>query len=166
MILEKKKVKSKRSQEEMIGFVLIIVLVVVIALVFLAIGIRKKNEIKQDKDIANFLHSALLYTSDCYESPDRVYDLRDLIKACYYNKNCLDERKSCESLDSTVNEILDKSFNFGEESVEKAYVFKIHQEGNSLLSLNFGNETKKSRIGDSPIYVDGSNIYVEMTIFY
>ena len=51
---------SKKAQEEMIGFVLIIVLVAVIALVFLAISIRKPAEIRDKKEIQNFLYSHFL----------------------------------------------------------------------------------------------------------
>lgn len=159
-------VSSKRSQEEMIGFVLIIVLVAVIALVFLAISIRKPAEIIDKKEIQNFLYSSLLYTTSCYESGYEVHDLRSLIKACYSSEKCLDSRESCKVLNETMAEIIEKSWVFEENAVKKGYVFKIYDESNvSFIHLSEGVATGTIESADVLIDVGDGNVYAEMKIF-
>src|SRR3989344_2056802 len=99
-------IKSKRSQEEMVGFVAIIVLVSVIALVFIAISLRK-GEVKQGKEIENFLHSALLETS-CITNYTN-YELRDIIVSCEKNEECNNEN-ACNILNKTINRLINLSF--------------------------------------------------------
>jgi len=157
--------KSKRSQEEMIGFVLIVVLVAVIGLVFFAISIRKPGT-TEDKESENFLYSSMLYTTSCYKSQEIVYSLQDLIKACYNNEKCFDERQSCNVLNETLTELIDKSFSFGNGSIRKAYLFKIYAQGNVFFSSAKGSPTKISRLANIPIYSGRENIHVEMSVFY
>ena len=167
LINKRKIVKSKRSQEEMVGFVLIIVLVAVIVLVFLGISLRKTGEIRQNKEIENFLHSSLLYTTSCYKSPEIVLNLKDLIGSCYDNDKCLDERNSCDVLNEVFVELIDKSWNIGENSLEKAYIINIYEEGNKenpVLYLSDGEETSTKKGADILLYVE--DLHINMNIFY
>lgn len=159
-------IKKRKSQEEMVGFVLIIVLVAVIALVFLSIGVLNKGEIKQDKEIENFLQSSLFYTTSCYKSEEIAYNLKDLIKACFNNEKCLDNRDSCNVLNETLAGLIAKSWKISEESEEKAYILKVYQKDNILINLNEGKETEKENAAKVAIYAARDNIYLEMGIFY
>ena len=152
---------SRRSQEEMIGFVLIIILVAVIALIFLAISIRPAKT-QENKEIENFLHSSLLYTTDCKSSPEIVYDFRDLIKACLENKQCLSGEKACDILDKTASELIEKSFKVGENEKYKGYMFKIYEENNVLFEISKG-EMDVKKIGSEVLV---SDIYVMLELFY
>ena len=159
--------RRKKGQEEMIGFVLIIVLVAVIALVFLAVSLRKQEEFEQNSEIENFLYSSMLYTTNCSKSAELAYNLQDLIKSCYKQEKCLNGEESCEILNKTLVDLFSKSWNFGEESVEKAYVFKIYQKDNVFVYLNQGKETNIKKSEKLPVsFVEGENIYAEMSVFY
>src|SRR3989338_7985995 len=59
-------VSCKRSQEEMVGFALIIILVSIILLVFLAFSLSKsKTESTESYEVNSFLQSTLQYTTAC-----------------------------------------------------------------------------------------------------
>ncbi len=157
---------TKRAQEEIIGFVLIIILVAVIALVFLVISLRKPAEINSNVEVKNFLHSSMLYTTSCYKSNEVVYDFQDLIKACYENKKCLNEEDSCDILNSTAVKLIDNAFSIGEENKYKAYIFKIQQENSSFFYLSKGNMTYNRNGYETYIPYSEGNLYVSMELSY
>jgi len=156
------RIGEKKSQEEMVGFVLIIVLVAVIALVFLAISVRPR-QVQENKDVENFLHVSLLYTTECQPRAGEVYDLRDLIAACYKNEECL-SGEPCEILNRTVSELVERSFNL--ESKYKAYKLEISKENETIFSIAIGNSTS-NKIGSAvAIPVSGESIELTLRLFY
>jgi hypothetical protein len=88
--------KSKKAQEEMVGFVLIMLIVAVIFLVFLAIFVRN-GLINRDVDsleISHFLDSMLEYTTECSLDDGFTFlNLGDLFRECADNdlSNCRDK---------------------------------------------------------------------------
>ena len=155
---------SKKAQEEMIGFVLIIVLVAVIVLVFLGISLRQKSEVRESKEIGNFLYSSLLTSTDCKPRATEIYDFKDLIKACYNSEICI-EGDSCEILEKTSKELISKGFDLSGKGKYNYYNFTIYNENVILNLVQKGNYTSSmaSRI---PIYVSGENIYIELKLGY
>jgi len=156
----------KKAQEEMVGFVLIIVLVAVIALILFAIGIRKPKEEGTSRDIDNFLSSALLFTTECKPSLERNYDLKDLIKACYEGEDCLSGEKACNVLNKTANNLIKTSWEISEESKERGYIFKIYQKNENLIYLSKGEETSIKLGGEVFIPVSRDNLYMRLELFY
>ncbi|MBU4116158.1 MAG: hypothetical protein KKG94_00235, partial [Nanoarchaeota archaeon] len=79
-------VSCKRSQEEIVGFALIIIIVAVILLIFLGFYLRApQKEIIESYEIESFIQSFLQYTSDC-ESNLEFLPVKNLIFACYENQ--------------------------------------------------------------------------------
>ena len=138
----KKKEKEKKAQEEMVGFVLIIVLVMIIAVIFLGFSVRKTPKLQESAEIRNFLGASLLYTTQCKPSIESVYNLKDLIKACYKKEECLNGKDSCEELNKTLSKLIRESFEFGKEEKYKGYYLKINIENSTLFELTEGNTTK------------------------
>lgn len=158
--------KKRKAQEEMVGFVLIIVLVAVIALVFLAISVRKPVEIQESADIENFLQASLLFTTSCQASPEITYDLKDLIKACYKNERCLDGEEACNALNKTSFGLVEAGFDISEEAKYKGYIFKIYDEGNNIIVyLTKGNQTATKTEGETYIRAEGQKLYARMQLF-
>lgn len=89
--------KTKKSQHEIAGFVLIVVLVTIIGLVFLMIFANRGGTGKRDSiEISNLLEASMYYTTDCAISYIPNYEnLQDLIKTCYNdpNQNCVAGKK-------------------------------------------------------------------------
>ena len=130
---------KKRGQEEIIGFVLIMIIIAVIFLVFLGISLRSggRNNTIESIEIYQFLESSMELTTFCSYSSG-YYKLGELFEKCYAGINCLSGEDSCVVLNSTLTEILGESWNIEEESYITGYEFR------SAFVLN--NATKQDEI--------------------
>ncbi|MFH1500645.1 MAG: hypothetical protein ABIE22_01740 [archaeon] len=139
-------VSCKRSQEEMVGFVLIIVIVCIVALVFLGMAIRRGPEISESERIASFLESMMLYTTECAVGFEPQYqDIGELIKACESNEPCLDDKTACEVLETELEGILGESWQISEDKPTTYYKLRIayveEEFEDILLIIEQGNCT-------------------------
>ena len=106
--------RTSRGQQEMVGFILIVVIVVIGLLVFLLFSMRP-GEVKEN-DIANNLLSAILKTSsDCAIVYEPNYDdMRDLFRSCYdydngFGGKCSNTQEDpCYTLETALTSILDE----------------------------------------------------------
>ena len=138
---------SKKAQEEMVGFALILIILAVVLVIFLSFSQNKseRDPIESFK-ATSFVQSILDYTTDCgiyYESD--YASVRELLRECSKDKDCYDERPACEVLNQTIFEILDVSWKVGLEYPEKGYVLNITERGEEMLSFFQGNVTRQSR---------------------
>ncbi len=116
----------RKAQEEIVGFVLIVVIVAIIFLVFLGIAIRQPGTTtpKESRDVAQFLGSIMEYTSECTVSYEPAYlDLGELLKECYTDSECRSEREACEVLEETLKAAISTNWKIGPERPVKGYVF-------------------------------------------
>jgi len=99
----------KIAQQEIVGFVLIVIIVMVAGLVFLLISAKNSKAESQSSDLDNFISSILIYTSDCAPIFTPNYDnIRDLIVSCNEGSKCKNLNKdSCEYLNETLKMILE-----------------------------------------------------------
>lgn len=163
------KMKSlmKRAQEEMVGFVLIIVLVAVIALVFLAISLRKPAAERGSEEITNFLHSSMLYTTGCQPRGGEVYNFKELITACLGNENCLNNESACDILNKTASELINLGFQAGEDAKYKGYVMKIYGENNQTLFYLAKGKTAGNKLADEVrVYGGAVETAVRLELYY
>ncbi len=123
-------VKNKHAQHEIMGFVLIVVIVSVIGLVFLSLSLGRGETNKQTSiEISNLLESSIYYTTDCAVSFIPQYKSgQDLIKSCWKNEKCLNEKMACEVLEETMRQIIEESLNVCEDCVNKAYKLNIYHK--------------------------------------
>jgi len=133
----------KRAQEEIVGFVMIVLIVSVIAVILLGITLMhpKKGIEKESKEASQFLDSMLDYTTDCAISYIPAYkDLEGLIKECYNNPNkkCVSGENVCVAMNQTIKQIIDNSWNIGENSPYKGYVFEADYEENKIILIKKG----------------------------
>jgi|SRR3989344_6028667 len=132
--------RNKRAQEEIVGFVIIILLVSVVALVFFGISLRKTAPVESSVRVENFLGAALGVTTDCsIKRIPQYLELGELIKECYKNSKCFDGRKACEALDPIVKSIMDSSFPISNESPTTYYNFRAYYLGNITNRDNLNN---------------------------
>ena len=138
---------KKKSQQEIIGFVLIIIIVSIIGIIFLGLSIGRGEKSKQTSiEVSNLLESSMYYTTDCAVSFIPQYkDGQDLVKACWNNERCLDEndeatRDACEVLNETLKQIINKGLDVCDDEnicVNNAYKLNIYY---SSLDLQLPNE--------------------------
>jgi len=100
---------SSKSQQETVGFVVIILMVMVIGTIFLGLSLRKsKPVVAIDAELSNFLIASASITTECAKDYESDYkSLGDVMEYCYSNnRQCYDGRKSCEILNETYRAIL------------------------------------------------------------
>jgi len=137
--------KSKRSQEEMVGFGLIIALVAVILLVFLWFSLVKPGKQNVESyEVESFIHSALQYTTACKDRYGPI-EIKDLIFECYNNEDCEDGEKSCDILNNTLRGMLEESWKIGQDRPVKGYFINISVEGEDIFVFEQGNLTSDSK---------------------
>jgi len=155
-------IKSKRSQEEMVGFVLIIILVSVISLVFLGISVRKKTITKSNFEIQDFLQAASKITTECESYSTNYLDVGGLIKSCLENNGCVNGKNSCEVLNETIIDIIDKSWLVCEDCPITGFIFEVKYLNKTEYRLEQGICGKTWIGGEYLIPYSGENIIVNL----
>lgn len=156
-----------RGQEEIAGFVLIIVLVAIIFLVLLGLFLRGNGGNGQKSvQIRQFLDSAMEVTSDCTTVGSAYYSVLDLIGKCATDKSATcknNNRNVCTVLNQTMTSLLNSGWPVGPESPNKGYVFDAYVNKTGRLELEKVKEIVKGNcsagmIGDGfyahPYYVN------------
>jgi len=134
--------QNKLAQQEIIGFVLIIVIVSIIGVIFLGFSIGRGEPSKQTSiEVSNFLEASMYYTTDCAVGFIPQYkNCQDLIKSCWNNDKCLDERTACEVLNETLKNVIQQGLEVCDDKNKcrnKAYKVNIYY---SSLDLELPNE--------------------------
>ncbi|MFA5953861.1 MAG: hypothetical protein WC812_04675 [Candidatus Pacearchaeota archaeon] len=164
--------KNKKAQEEMIGFALILVIIGVIILVFFTISIKNKTTVEESYVTDNFIQALLQHSTDCAENYETDYlDFRRLINKCANSGTgkCFQSSWTyCESLEKNLNSTLKNSWQISSDSYYKAYVLKINNKGNELLTIydsankteltdvksQFNSKGSVQNLGEIDIYLD------------
>lgn len=135
----------RKGQEEIVGFVVIVVIVSVLALVFLGISLRK-GEVSylESAEVYQFLESSMEYTSECAVRFENDYRrLGSLFEECYSGSECFNGKSACEVAEENVKKIL-PVLKRGDNSI-KGYRFNAFYVSNSneekILSVEDGNCT-------------------------
>jgi hypothetical protein len=148
--------KIRRGQEELVGFVMIVVLVAIVFLVFLGIFIRKGDtgQEKESVDIFQFLESAMEQTTACAIGYEPDYsDLGDLIQQCHSGRICTSGDTACDVLEVELSRVLDLGWPVGPNSYYKGYIFNATYSSEGVEEEIFG--VKRGECGAS---VRGSEI--------
>jgi hypothetical protein len=173
--------KSKRSQNEIIGFAVIIVIVAVVGLVFLSLSIGRGDVIKKTSiETSDFLQSSMHYTSNCtIDYVPNYKNIQDLIKSCYRTQKCMNlldgnDKMACEVLQETYGEIISYSFQVSDDAKNKAYKLNIYYEeidaenNEYIMNFtegNFGNCSSEAGASQE-IFFDPGQIVVELDFCY
>lgn len=166
------KMTAKKAQEEIVGFIAIVVIISIVLVIFLVIILnRDSTQIVQSKELYQFLESMLQFTSPCaigYE-PNYV-ELGELLEEC--NKGlavCTSGEEPCSLAEKTITEILDASFLVSEEGEIKGYEFvSLYSTENkkALLNVSKGNCFGTVRGAEMPVYSSGGSISNILKICY
>ena len=128
---------NKKAQEEMVGFVMIVLLVSVIFLVFLGIYLRQEfsSEGIQNTEISQFLDALTEVTTNC-----TIAGTKRTVKDLFTK----DQGLPCEGTGKTINETLrvtieeaiEESWNFGDDSPTQGYEFVSPSFSAPLISID------------------------------
>lgn len=137
--------KNRFGQEEMIGFALIMIIVVIILLLFLGFSLRsEQKEIVESYEVESFLGALMQYTTDCRDNLEYL-SIQKLIFDCHEDRVCLDERNTCDVLNSTLKEIIKESWKIEGDRPVKGYELQITIDEKEMLLLEEGNITTNSK---------------------
>lgn len=161
--------ETKKSQQEMAGFVLIVVIVMIAGLVLFIISVKKDKTETQSTDLDNFLSSIMSYTTDCVPTiTPNYYNVGKLISGCYESETCKNLNKDmCDYLNETLNKILDDFVKTGADIL--AYQFDVSYNSSGLkpliLPLKYGLcENAKVLGAEQKIRVDDMDINIVFRI--
>ncbi|MFH1249280.1 MAG: hypothetical protein V1660_03950 [archaeon] len=170
---------TRKAQEEILGFVLIILVVGIISLVFLGLALQKPPKTNQDKQVENLVNSMLAYTTNCALYVPQYETVSDLIKSCYAKDYCSDGRDTCTELKSVMASMIQTSI--GSLTVDrpvKSYEFNISysekQSGGmtsrkpdaSILYLRNGVSSGTSIGSQQFLPLDEGNIAISLKLWY
>lgn len=138
--------KNKKGQEEIVGFVVIVVIVCLIGVILLGIALRQKPgaQFQESSDVAASLQSMMQYTTDCALNYEPNYlRLSELIQECFSSGNlCTSGKGSCKVLNMTLATLLGASYPVGEAFPLKGYELTIASSDSNateeLLTLEKG----------------------------
>jgi hypothetical protein len=165
-LFNKKKGKSNKGQEEMVGFVLIVIIVSVALLILLWFLLRSPSaSAVENYQVESFIQASLQYTSSC-ESEIEFLPLEDLIVSCQHGNACLDGTDSCEILNSTAKDLVKNGWNTNNGSAVKGYVFSIAFNGQESFKLAEGNKTSDYKGAFQDFAKGGENYEVSVKIYY
>lgn len=149
-------IRKKKGQEEIVGFVLIVVILAIAMVIFLGIKLRNPEPAqKQSEVLYQFIESSMEQTTECVVRQNgRNVALNELIKECHsFNNNCLNSRSSCDVAKETMDELVSSTFKVGEDYPYKGYSILAEYSSNSsspdeIFLLESGNCTN-NYIGNS-----------------
>jgi hypothetical protein len=134
----KRKSYSKKAQEEMVGFALIIIIVAIVILVFLSFSLRNSTgENVESYEVESFIQTALQYTTECRTSLGYL-DVQRLVLECSKERTCDSGKNSCELLKETVESLTNETWFVGEDRPVKGYDFLINSDSGEILSVKQG----------------------------
>ncbi|MCK9596859.1 hypothetical protein M0R19_06740 [Candidatus Pacearchaeota archaeon] len=166
MIKKRGLINNKLGQEEMIGFVLIIVIVTIIILVFLSFSLRKsQNEVVESYQVNGFIQSFLQYTSDCRNDLEYL-SVQNLIFSCRDGGTCLDKRDVCKVLNSTLKDIVKESWRVGSGRPIQGYKLDILVNKEGMLMIKEGNETQNYEGSSQDFSRKGEDFEISVIIYY
>lgn len=118
---------NKKAQQELVGFVLIVVIVTIIGIVFLALTLAKKQE-SNSIEVSNLLQATMYYTTEC-SSDYGPRQVEDLIREVNKNpkKLCVNRKKGSpdityeEALEKALQKAMDESLRPGDRNKYRAY---------------------------------------------
>lgn len=143
--------KNRKSQEEIVGFVLIILLVTVILVILLGIYARSKtrDRTSESGEVAQFLDAMLEYTTECSLNSGFSYEtISNLATNCALsNSLCSNSKSSCEVLQDSTKKLIESAWVFGEESPNKGYRFVIGTNGSDVIKQSSNSGKCDNLIG-------------------
>jgi len=139
---------NKNAQEEIVGFVMIVVLSAIVLLIFLAILVRRDSgeNYKDSIEVRDFVESIMEFTSNCAINYEPNYlKVGELIKECRSGRLCLSGKRACDELNYSLIGLIEAGWEIGENRPIKGYrlnstYFATNQSGQEgILFISKGN---------------------------
>ncbi len=158
--------KKKKAQEEIVGFAVIIIIVAVILLFFLSFYIKSgEKESVESYEVNSFIQAFLHYTTECKDYLEYL-SVQKLIFECNNDAFCLNDKKACDVLNSTLKNLVDKTWKVGEDMPVKGYELNIMANEEEILSFTEGNATGNYKGAKQDFTRSGVSIEILFRAYY
>lgn len=161
---------KNKGQQEIVGFVLIVVLVVVALMVYLGMSIRSTSEDSESEEASNILNAFMKQTTKCATAYEPNYDnFEYLFKSAHREKTCSNLGVSAfDYLNESASEVL--SDIFASESSITGYRLEFAEKLdddilNHTLVIEEGNKTKTQKSAIRTISSGSSKLVVRLKIY-
>lgn len=160
---------NNKAQQEIVGFVLIVVLVVVGLMVFLIISIRTSPEDVKSVEVDNMLNALMRHTTECAVVYEPDYDdFEDLFKSCHQEDMCTNLGvDACDYLNESLSSVLAAMFDTESDIVEGYQIdFLVKNEGGEkgLLRIVEGNCTGSLSAAQRNIVSKSDSLIIRMRV--
>ena len=157
---------NKRGQEEMIGFVLIVILVAIILLVFVGFSLRtEQREDVESYEVESFIQAMLQQTSDCKDNQEYL-SVDKLIFGCADSENCLDGREECLVLADNLRGIVQESWRTENRPIAGYELKILNGKENLIPEIKDGNQTNNYKSSLSEFDRGGNQIQISFRVYY
>lgn len=171
MANKKNKKGSKKGQEEVMGFVIIILIVMIIGLVFFAFSLRRGGPAIEPKqaELDDLIISMLSYTTNCKINEENK-SIRELIRYCNDNptRTCQNNQKVCVALNDTLENMLEELI--GQElQIANAPVhsYELNITGTTqLTSIKKGTREGNYFASSVPVISQQGDVIIKLKFYY
>lgn len=139
---------NKKAQNEIVGFVMIVVIVIIVGVIFFSLSIGRGGASRQTSaELSHFLSAIMQYTTNCSTTYLPAYEnIEGLTKACFDKDICVNGKDSCDELNYTLNKVITESLRVSEEASKKAYSLNIYYNDSagieSIINISQGTFEK------------------------
>jgi len=161
------KARNKKGQEEMVGFVLIVVIVTIAVLVLLIFSMRRPSGLEASQEVENFIQASTYFTTDCKLAGNDL-SLKKLIVACQNTERCSNDKDACESLKFNMNNLIESGFSRGYYQGYELKIYSVSEEINEtkmIIDAKSGNLTGSWQAGDVLFPVPPYKFHIYMKVY-
>ncbi len=101
---------SKKAQQEIAGFVLIVIIVVIALVIYMVVKAGSPIEITKSVTADNMIESVMDVTTNC-QVGSRYLSIKNLLIECENNRRCSNGDSTCDVLNNTLKKIFDNMLN-------------------------------------------------------
>ena len=142
--------RGKKGQQEIVGFVIIVVFVI-IGLMFFLLYSLKQGGVSDDKDLVlgNLMSSILQFTTSCSIDAEKQ-TVSEMLRNCYIGEGCdNDARTSCNILEDELSQMLNASYKTEGKIDGLSFEFYKDDDGSILEVQNFDKITIGGCVGNN-----------------
>jgi hypothetical protein len=154
-----------KGQQEIVGFVLIVVLVVVGLLVFLIVSLRDSPVSEDSVVVGNVLDAVMKHTTECAIVYEPDYDsFEDLFKSCHLGDRCKNLGVSaCDYLNESLSDVLGDMM-ASDADVDFYELDFFVSEGEGLLRISEGNCTGSVSAAQRKVVSGSDSLVIRMKV--
>jgi len=164
---------KRKGQEEVMGFVVIVLVVIIIGIAFFAFTLRQRTIVQpKQPELDDFINSMLIYTTNCTIGRENK-TIRELIQDCsdYPSKSCQQGQNVCDFLNNTLQDMLLTLLGSGEQIANAyihGYVLNItaEQPEEQIIYIGHGNLAGNYFASAVPIPIRSGNAWVSLKFYY